>query len=475
MINTTELSKIPFCELLHNHEILKFHEDHKVKRKRIFTPEVTLAALMNQISSLRGSCQDAVFHVFKYLLDTGKKVCSLGTSAYVKARNRVSLKSLKKLNETIYRSMHPNREWLWNDRKVVIMDGSTITMADSEKNQKKFPMHSNQTEGCGYPLARIVTVTSLESGAIKDLEIGPYSGKNSGELSLGSKALKRIDSHSVVLVDAIYLSYRFSITSKNEHLDFICPVKSRKMNIIDRKDIGPDDYLIVVKKPRRSRLNTFSKEEHAKWPGHILLRETHIKVQKPGGKTVDLKLISSFTDVSKVTKEDIAKLASARWNIELDIKILKKELGIEFVPCKTPGLVMKYIWTAIILHNLIRRLMCTAAEAFGKLPRDISYRNTLNFYLQFAGRFWSEHHRSNLLESISSFAVGKQRGRIEPRAVKTAQQANAFPKLSINRNRWKLIQVLGEVLEIGFDKDLRELLLNLPSHIPKTAKGEYKY
>ena len=57
-------------------------------------------------------------------------------------------------------------------------------MPDTEKNQTEFPQQRGQKPGCGFPIARAVTIVSLATACIIDLAIGPYRGKETGESAL---------------------------------------------------------------------------------------------------------------------------------------------------------------------------------------------------------------------------------------------------------------------------------------------------
>jgi hypothetical protein len=59
-----------------------------------------------------------------------------------------------------------------------------VSMPDTPENQKEWPQPDSQKEGVGFPLARIVAVISCATGAVLDLAIGPYSGKETGEHAL---------------------------------------------------------------------------------------------------------------------------------------------------------------------------------------------------------------------------------------------------------------------------------------------------
>ena len=71
--------------------------------------------------------------------------------------------------------------WLFHGRAVTLVDGSTVSMPDTPANQAAYPQHGNQAPGCGFPIARIVVLLSLATGAVLDAAIGPRKGKLSGE------------------------------------------------------------------------------------------------------------------------------------------------------------------------------------------------------------------------------------------------------------------------------------------------------
>src|SRR5215470_11345408 len=62
-------------------------------------------------------------------------------------------------------------------RHVKIVDGSTVSMPDTEANQAAYPQQPSQQPGLGFPIARLVAVFDLGSGALTTLGVGRYQGK----------------------------------------------------------------------------------------------------------------------------------------------------------------------------------------------------------------------------------------------------------------------------------------------------------
>jgi hypothetical protein len=75
-------------------------------------------------------------------------------------------------------------ERLWKRRKVALVDGTTVSMPDTPKNQKAFPQSRSQGVGSGFPVARLVVIISLSTGVLRDLAMGPYKCKETGEPAL---------------------------------------------------------------------------------------------------------------------------------------------------------------------------------------------------------------------------------------------------------------------------------------------------
>ena len=80
-------------------------------------------------------------------------------------------------------------------------------MPDTEENQEAFPQQSCQAEGLGFPIARLVVVISLATAMVSGMSMGPYQGKETGELARLRELLDRFEAGDVALADKLYCSY----------------------------------------------------------------------------------------------------------------------------------------------------------------------------------------------------------------------------------------------------------------------------
>ena len=113
-----------------------------------------------------------------------------------------------------------------------------------------------------------------------------------------------------------------------------------------------------------------------------------------------------------------------RWNIELDLRSIKIVMQMDVLRCKSPDMVEKEIWVHMLVYNVIRGLIVTAAAEKGAAPRELSFKGTLQAMTAFRDilRTGDPKRRSKLwqamLAAIVYDRVGDRPGRVEPRAKK---------------------------------------------------------
>jgi hypothetical protein len=97
--------------------------------------------------------------------------------------------------------------WHWQGRRVRLVDGTTLTLPDTEENQKKFPQPCSQKPGLGFPKCRLVALLCLATGALLDAAYGPCEGKGGGEQTLLRPMLDTLERGDILLGDAYFPTY----------------------------------------------------------------------------------------------------------------------------------------------------------------------------------------------------------------------------------------------------------------------------
>lgn len=77
--------------------------------------------------------------------------------------------------------------------------------------------------------------------------------------------------------------------------------------------------------------------------------------------------------LSHVAAEDVVALYKLRWNIETDLRSLKRTVGLHQVFGKAVSMVEKEVLLAVAAYNLVRAVMALAAQRAQIPPRQLSF------------------------------------------------------------------------------------------------------
>lgn len=154
-----------------------------------------------------------------------------------------------------------------------------------------------------------------------------------------------------------------------------------------------------------------SQEDLDELPETMQLREARV-----GSKV----LVSTLRSPTQVSAQGLKALYAQRWNVELDLRNIKTTLGLDRLVCKTPSMNEKQWCVGLLAYNLIRWLMLRSAKLADVLPRQLSFKHSLQLWLAWSQRGLppDETQIERLLVLIAQRRVGRRPGRIEPRAVK---------------------------------------------------------
>ena len=174
----------PFSTVLTVKDIMELMRQECVETSdRIFTPVVTLCTFLRQIHSDDPSCRAAVARLNAARVAQGLGPCSPLTGGYCKARQRLPETLLQRRLQLSGQRLQQQTPlaWYWHGRAVKIVDGSGVSMPDTEANQQDYPQPGSQAPGIGFPVARLVVVLSLACGAVLAAAVGRIKGKQTSE------------------------------------------------------------------------------------------------------------------------------------------------------------------------------------------------------------------------------------------------------------------------------------------------------
>jgi hypothetical protein len=394
-----------------------------VFRECIYTPAVTLWVFLSQVISADHSCRDAVTRLLAFRVANGQEPCSPETGAYCTARGKLPEQLFTRLVKTTAEQSHRTcaEDWRWNGHDVKLVDGTTVTMADTRENQAAYPQQKNQRPGLGFPIARLVCVFSLAVGVVLDFALGRYEGKQTGENQLFRGMLGSVAARDVVLADRYFASYwDFALLGQRDAHLVTRLHQLRRADFRRGTRLGPSDHLVVWQKPPRPEWMDRARYETI--PNELVIRELKVRVAIAGFRVRDYVIATTLLDHERYTADEIATLYRARWHAELDLRSLKTVMQMEHLRCQTPEMVRKELCMHLVAYNLIRATIAEAARCHGVLPRELSFKGALQTFQAFRAEGLLADPTPEiialLLTAIASHRVGDRPNRVEPRVVK---------------------------------------------------------
>jgi hypothetical protein len=115
-----------------------------------------------------------------------------------------------------------------------------------------------------------------------------------------------------------------------------------------------------------------SQTDYEQAPHSLVVRELYT-----GGKL----LVTTLICPKATTKAALKELYRDRWHVELDLRNIKTTLGMETLSCRTPAMVEKELWVYLLAYNLIRLLMAQSAFLVDMLPRQLSFKHTVQTWI----------------------------------------------------------------------------------------------
>ena len=430
--STLDSDALPFHEILDADMVESAMASEGVQFKdRIYTPFVTLCMFLSQVLDQDHSCRAAVMRLILWMALNDRKSCSAETTSYCEARRRLPLKVIVRLVHATAEKIEAGAsdDWLWKGRRVSLVDGTTSSMPDTPRNQRAFPQANTQGVGLGFPIVRMAVIISLATGVARDMALGPYKGKGTGEPALLRALLDGLATDEIVLGDRYFGSFFMLESLMHREVDGLFRMyQGRKFDFRRGRRLGVEDHLVTWAKPPRPEW--MDEETYAQIPDEMTVRELRFKVEQPGFRVDNVVLVTTMLDATMYTKDELADLYLQRLECRIGSAPIKDVLQMDVLRCKSPEMVEKEIWMHLLAYNLIRGVMAQAAEANEKRPRQLSFKGTLQTITAFqeAMRRAAPADRQLLLQAmlraIAQQEVGDRFGRVEPRANKRCPEAN---------------------------------------------------
>jgi hypothetical protein len=389
-------------------------------RDRTLDPITTLRAFVAQIA-----CGNtAITELTRIMGDT------FSPSAYCQARQRLPVSVVKAVLDEFNaraRAACLDRSGLWHGHRVGIMDGTGVVMPDTPELRSFFGVASGYAEGCGLPLAHVLTFFDAHTGLLLDMAVDPGSthdlkrahdlhpSARGGDVILGDRGLCAYTHLYALSERKMHGVFR---VSKSRNIPFPAGNGPRQKHAYNRHSTSepvliqsnsPDDQLIEIVKPH-NRGKHLNREWFATVPATMLVRAIRFKVHQPGFRAGEIVLLTTLLDAQKYPAAEIADLYLMRWRIEQNIRHLKRTLGMERLKCQSKAGVERELLVFALIYNAVCVTRVMAAREQRVDPIRVSFIDTLRWM-----RLSSNHAPIRLETPPPLRVLPKRPQRIHPR------------------------------------------------------------
>ena len=421
-------------------ELLKPHQSGDLSRRRLFSKENIFWGFFSQILNADGGCAEVVRMFQAFAASRAFKQPSSSSSAYCQARHRfkeADLQSIFEHTSGLAKHSHAYEPSL-QGRRVIVVDGTGVSMPDTIRNQKDWPQLQSQKPGCGFPQARICACFDLHTGILLSYKLG---NKKSNELPLLRMQWDTFKSGDIFLGDKGFCSYYDVAKFIEQGVDSVITLARRKPVTAAQADqiLGNDDLLIHWPKPNWNKCLSYSHDQWLLLPERIDLRQIKVTINKPGFRSKSFYIVTSLIDENNYSAEELASLYYKRWDVELFFRDIKTTMGMDILRCKSPDMIRKELLMHFIVYNCIRLLMLEAAQRNDIPIRSISFKASIQGLRQWEPLLRPDiSHKerirlvSLLYASIASTVIPHRPWRKEPRCIK--RRPKPFQKLTMSRH-----------------------------------------
>jgi putative transposase len=306
-----------------------------------------------------------------------------------------------------------------------LIDGSSLRTEYSAALAQAYPPASNQHGDSHWPMIRIVVAHDLRTGLAVRPEWGPMFGEHAvGEQELTVRLRSRLPKECLIVADRNFGVFQIAWLLQRNMLLRLTALRAGAL-LGKGKSLDRDwDERVTWRPSAIERRNRPELPEDAAVEGRLIVR--HVLV--PGKGRVQMCL---FTDDLASSAESIVDRYPLRWNIETDLRSLKRVVGLEVLRAKTPDVLAKEILLAVAAFNIVRTLMALAADGAGIEPRRIGFTRACNSVEIYARRgVKDEASFQRMLADIAARPLPIRTGRrAPPRKVWT--KTNPYPNKAV--------------------------------------------
>jgi len=353
-------------------------EEHHLRcRKRIYWLAVVVWLMIYQRLHCDGSLASAVdslvqggvfgLHRSQRCRRGRSKPISGATGGYCQARQKLPTLVATQVTDHIFEQLRVHVQGNGPDlgRPVFAIDGSTLQLQHEPDWIQAFPPGHNQHGDNHWPVMLIVAFHDAHIGLAARPSWGAMYGPQAvSEQQLAEQALERLPADAVVLADGNFGIFAFAHAVQRSQRPMLLRLTLSRAQKILGGTLRKGTHRKVVWKASR-----WDRQAHPQLPEQASIEGWVVVCRNPARPQEKLCL---FTTLER-SPEELLALYKLRWNIETDLRSLKRTVGLHQIHSRTVPMAEKELVLAVAAYNLIRAIMVLAAQRSGLSPRQLSF------------------------------------------------------------------------------------------------------
>jgi hypothetical protein len=252
------------------------------------------------------------------------------------------------------------------ERPLFVIDGTTLRLQHRPELVKAFPPGRNQYGENHWPTMLLVAFHDVHTGLAMRPSWGPMYGKQAiGEQELARDALQRLPADAIVMADSDFGIFAFADAVQRSQRQMIFRLTiSRAQKILGEAGVRPGRRRKV-----KWMASRWDRKAHPDLAEGAWLDGWVIACPNPARQG---EMLFFFTTLDVKPKRILA-LYKLRWNIETDLRSLKRTVDLHEVTSKSQAMVEKEVLMAICAYNVVRAVQYLSASSAGLKPRQLSF------------------------------------------------------------------------------------------------------
>lgn len=293
-------------------------------------------------------------------------------SAITQARQRLGTRVMSQLFHQIVRPMATTKTVaaFLKGLRVVVIDGTTFDVPDSEVNARVFGRPSTRAgTTAAFPKVRLVMLIEAGTHLIFDALICPY---RIGERVRALKLLRSVAPGMLLMWDRGLHSYAMVQATVAKGCDYLGRIPANVKFLVE-EPLADGSYLSLIYPSAKLRKQGYQP---------IQVRVIEYTIEHPTNQSQEpltYRLITSLFDIKQFPATLLAEEYHQRWEVENTIDELKIHLLGRKTPIRSqnPREVVQEVYGWLLGHWAVRFLIFQAASEANIAPLRLSFTGTL--------------------------------------------------------------------------------------------------